>query len=83
MVNLLKLFLLVSCTLLLFYRPRLAKVYCFQMIVVKNANFDDFSIGEHVLAHSEPYAIFFSIGLSVCLFVCLCVCVCVCVSLTS
>ena len=29
------------------------------MIVVANANFDDFSVGEHVVAHSEPYAKFF------------------------
>ena len=31
-------------------------LYCFQMNVVANANFDYFSIGEHVLAHSEPNA---------------------------
>ena len=41
------------------------------MIVVANANFDDFSIGEHVLEHSEPYAKILS-------FVCVGVCVSVC-----
>ena len=53
-------------------------LYCFQMNVLANANFDDFSIGEHVLAHSELYAKF-EFCLFVCLCVCLCVCVCVCV----
>ena len=51
-------------------------LYCFQMNVVANANFDDFSIGEHVLAHSEPYAKFYLF--SFCLSVCLCVCLSVC-----
>ena len=44
------------------------------MNVVANANFDDFSIGEHVLAHSEPYAIF---------FVCVCLQAASCIDATA
>ena len=38
------------------------------MVVVANANIDDFLIGDHVLAHSEPYPqfqLFLSVRLSV------------------
>ena len=48
-------------------------LYCFQMVVVANANFENFSIGEHVLPHSEPYAkfsFFFFVFLSFCVFLC-------------
>ena len=49
-------------------------LYCFQMSVVANAIFDDFSVGEHVLAHFEPYANFFFF-----FFLLVCVCVTLCV----
>ena len=50
-------------------------LYCFQLVVVANTNFDTSLIGEHVLAHSELYSKS-KVCLLVYLFVCVCLAVC-------